>query len=334
MKKSIININLIPELVKTNKMTAEKAARFIAEDLIRNPKEYFLISQDEDILSELSLKIIETGPLIIKNYKKDYAQFKTYICSMLKYQTLTIIRNKRKKDFKDKLLMEQPSLHYESQMEMYQNDESPFKIGHYKPFIQKTLDKITYREKRNYKKNSDLFQKKTPSRKGIKDLTDYWKKRTSLKAKTALILALKSSYYITDEYLDNICDYCEISKRLMLETIDELNQSLPEKELKVNKAREDRDRSYNLHLKFQRELNETENKELKLKLLDRYNYHTQKWEKRNKKIQTEGLKISPTNKQISSLLGISERQVGNYIKNADKIAEEIIDELKKNPKNS
>jgi len=240
MEKFHINLNSIPEMIESKIITQEDAAKIIAEDLIRNPKDYHLISNDEDIISELSLRILQSSDFIFKNYKKEKCAFKTYICMIFKYQILTIRRENKRQSSGYELVKQYPHLHYENQSELYEMDEAPFKIAHVKPFIKKTEDKITYKEKRKSKK-----QKKTMDTEEIsaekpkikmRDLVSYWESRTSSKAKTALVLALKSSYYITEENIDSVCDYCEISKKIMQETIDELKSKIPEKHEKIEKG--------------------------------------------------------------------------------------------------
>ncbi|GEM_PF-1180271 len=338
MEKFHINLNSIPEMIESKIITQEDAAKIIAEDLIRNPKDYHLISNDEDIISELSLRILQSSDFIFKNYKKEKCAFKTYICMIFKYQILTIRRENKRQSSGYELVKQYPHLHYENQSELYEMDEAPFKIAHVKPFIKKTEDKITYKEKRKSKK-----QKKTMDTEEIsaekpkikmRDLVSYWESRTSSKAKTALVLALKSSYYITEENIDSVCDYCEISKKIMQETIDELKSKIPEKHEKIEILQNRRAKSFNFHLKLQKWISEEVDIEKKNELSKKYEYYTKKWQERNSRIKTNNVKLCPTNKQLAEVLGIGERQIGNYIKNAEIVAESIKKEINENSENS
>ena len=49
---------------------------------------------------------------------------------------------------------------------------------------------------------------------------------------------------------------------------------------------------------------------------------------------TKPIKLCPTNRQVADVLGIGERQVGNYIKNAETMAEFIIKEINDSAENS
>lgn len=338
MEKFCIDLNSIPEMIESKIITQDEAARIIAEDLNRNKRKYHLISNDEDILSELSLKILQTSDFLFKNYKKEKCAFKTYLLSVLKYQILTILREHRKRNSGDELAKQCPHIHYETQTELYEMDEAPFKIMHVKPFVKKTEDKITYREKRLSKKDkkSSPAENSTSEKPKIKmqDLVTYWANRTSQKARTALILALKSSYYITEENIDSVCDYCEISKKIMQETIDELKSKIPEKQEKIELLQNRRTKSFNFHIKLQKRISEAVETEKKEELSKKYEYHTKKWQERNSRIHTKSVKLCPTNKQVAEILGICERQVGNYIKNAEIVAESIKKEINDCTENS
>lgn len=338
MKNNRINLNSIPELIESGILTKDNAAKMIAEDLARNPEDYHLNSDDEDILSELCVQILQSNDFIFKNYKKEKCKFKTYLYQILKYKILSIIRDNTLKNSGEKFIKQYPLFQYEMQTELYEMDEAPFKITHIKPFIKKTEDKTTYKEKRSGKKSRKAsLQEKNPEEKPkikMRDLVSYWANRTSPKAKTALILALKSSYYITDEHIDSVCDYCEISKKLLQKTIDELKNSIPEKHEKIELIQNRRAKSYNFHMRLQNQISETVDIEKKDKLSKRYEYHKKKWQERNNRAKTSTIKLCPTNKQLAEILGIGERQVGNYIKNAEIIAESIKKEIKDNAENS
>lgn len=338
MKKLCIDLNSIPEMIDSGFITPENAAKMLAEDLIRNHKKYHLISNDEDIIGELSVRILQSGALIFKNYKKEKGSFKTYLLAFFKYQILTIIRENRRKCFGDTFAREYPQIQYEPQKERYEMDEAPFKIAHLRPFIKRTEDKITCKEKRLAGKkasaeNTEHFSGEKPKVK-IKDLVTYWANRRSPKAKTALILALKSSYYITDETIDSVCDYCAISKKLMQETIDELKSKIPEKHEKLEKMQDRLVKSFNYHIKLQKQLSEAVETSEKEELSKKYEYHTKKWQDRNSRLMTKPIKLCPTNRQVADVLGIGERQVGNYIKNAETMAEFIIKEINDSSENS
>lgn len=338
MKKNRINLNSIPELIESKIITTEDAARMIAEDIARNPEDYYLNSDDEDILSELCVQILQSNDFIFKNYKKEKCRFRTWLLKILKYKILSIIRENRLKNSGENFIKQYPRFQYEMQAELYEMDEAAFKIAHIKPFIKKTEDKISYREKRSGKKSKEIeppekIQEEKPRIK-MRDLVSYWANRTSPKAKTALILALKSSYYITDEHIDSVCNYCEISKKLMQETIDELKNSIPERHKKIEMLQNRKTKSFNFHMKLEKQISEALETEKKDELSKKYEYHTKKWQERKNRTKTNSIKLCPTNKQLAEILGIGERQVGNYIKNAEIIAESIKKEIKDNAENS
>lgn len=331
MKKSYFDINSVPELIKSGKITKKEAIYLISEDLQRNPKSYYLISTDEDVLSELRIRFMEIGVDLIENFKKDSCSFKTFICSLLKYQTLTIIRKNKKIRKTESAYIKHIQVPYELKNDKYENDEAEFKISHVKRQFESAKDKITYREKRANKSNNNLggkvIKKSKLENQSVKNLASYWKSRTSVKARTTLILALKSGYYMTDENIEAVCDYCKISKNLMKEAIESLNNNEEKRKLKIEKMQNMRNHSYNRHIQLEEELKNPENSYKKAELLEEYEYHTKNWKARNEKLKQDGFKISPTNKNLEKVLGIGERQIGNYINNAESVVKKIKEDI-------
>lgn len=333
MKKSPLDLEEISKQVQNKKLSAEDGAKLIAEDLHRNPNAYFLISEDEDIISELSLKIIEIAPYVFKNYKKNLCSFKTYIVSFLKYQTLSLLRIRKIKSKKEHAILRHMELSYEHKLSQYENDEESFKIAHMRNFVPPAKDKISWKERHNKK-----YAAKKSSPEKIKNLAQYWKNRSSTKARTALILALKSSYYMTEENIDSVCDYCELSKNIMKDAIREFEQKNSTRKKKVEKMQNMRNKSFSKLIQIQEEIKKfDDNQEDTSELVKKYKYHTENWNKRNDKLKSPGFKICPTNKDVGKILGICERQVGNYIKNAENLAEEMKNDIlstEMNTKNS
>lgn len=330
MKKSFFDVNSVPELIESGKITKKEAVYLISEDLQRNPKSYYLISTDEDVLSELRIRFMEIGVDLLENFKKGSCSFKTFICSLLKYQTLTIIRKNKHIRKTESAYIQHIQVPYELKNETYTNDEAEFKIMHVKRRIESAKDKITYKEKRARKSNKlggKVIKKIKIENPSVKNLASYWKSRTSIKARTALILALKSGYYMTEENLESVCDYCKISKKLMKEAISNLNKKSEYRKQKIEKMQKMRNHSYTRHIQLEEEIKNPENSYKKEKLLEKYKYHTENWKARNEKLKQDGYKISPTNKSLGKVLGIGERQIGNYISNAESVVKTIKEDI-------
>lgn len=317
--KSILSI---PECISKGEISYKRGAELIAEDIIRNPENYSVITDDEDILSELSIIFLKRGEEILKKYNSESSTFKTYLYSVLRFSLYTIKRKLYRSGETQILSKAQSSLLYENLTNRYANNEFDRKISNIKPFIHNAQDKKTFKERRS---KTITDKNKTPEKSGIqiKDFLSYWTNRTSPKAKTVLILALKSSYYISDDGIDSVCDYCQISKNLMRKTIQELKETLPKKELKLEKLKNQRNNAYARKLAIENLMQDENSPARQIELKKRFEYHSKLWQERTQKIRSNKIKVCPTNKRVAEILGISDRQVGNYIDNAEKIAGEI-----------
>ena len=84
-----------------------------------------------------------------------------------------------------------------------------------------------------------------------------------------------------------------------------------------------RDNAYYFHRKYymQLKLCDKEKTDTEL-LLKKYRKQTESWKRKNKELQQSRWRVCPTNKMISNILGICERQVSHYITRAQKLIRE------------
>lgn len=143
--------------------------------------------------------------------------------------------------------------------------------------------------------------------------------------KTVLILALKSAYYLTDYQINKIAVLCHIDRLLLQQAVQTLKNQLYDREKSKIKIEERRNNAYFQHKRYMNQLNwMLENKDEFDKyrierVLLKYKAQTEKWKKLNLQLSAGIRNIRPTNKAIADILGICERQVSYYIKNAKEL---------------
>ena len=141
-------------------------------------------------------------------------------------------------------------------------------------------------------------------------------------------MALKSCSYITDEYIDSLSSFCGIPKETVIRLIEEVKDTLEEKNRKISRIQKSRDREFLLKRHIEEELNSNNRNDRTIELERFYDLHKKHWEIRNNELQNRKYLPSPTNKKVAEVLGICERQVGNYLQHADEVIEEFLEKQK------
>ena len=156
-----------------------------------------------------------------------------------------------------------------------------------------------------------------------KALTRRCKPKSASDAKTALILALKSSYYIPASSVDEVSSYCKLQSAELQRLIAELNSLLYSRIERRNTIVRRRDNAYYFHRKYYMQLKLCDKEKTDTDLLmKKYRKQTENWKRKNKELQQSRWRVCPTNKMISNILGICERQVSHYITRAQKLIRE------------
>lgn len=298
MKKSYVNLNDLPQLVKNHKYTAEEASKIIATDVLLRPQNYKVPVTNEEIRSELSVKLIQNADYIFTHFKPSLCTFRTYLCSFVHFQVMNIVRDFYHSQKIENHVTEQSIINYEEEEDKYYEDEAAFKIGHKKNFPKQS----------NQNDLAETFQDG--------DITSFFETKPSKQIRSTLVLALKSCYYLTPEHISRISKYCGINRKELETLVNDLKDSLHIKHEKLEKIKKHRDKSFELHMKFQKLIDKATNETDKQEYLKRYTKHTQNWHKKNILLQQQSYKVCPTNKRLAQILGVCERQIGYYLQNA------------------
>ena len=187
---------------------------------------------------------------------------------------------------------------YEAQLELYENQEYFKNKVSYEPYS--LSEKSNFISKNNKK---SLLEK---NEKRIKNLK-----------KTLLILTMKYINYINLDSLEEIAIFCEIPLEKINEIRTTLLKNLNKKIINRSELEKRRDKAFFLKRKYQIELDflksNNMNYEHKEYLLKR---QTKFWNDKLIQLKKSNGLITPSNKQIAKELGMKERIISYYIKNA------------------
>ena len=293
------NLNLIPDMLQKNEVTRKEALNLLCEFILSDRPVFGLIKFDEDFVSELILRILERGTVIFDSFNPESGSFYTYFFKyvqsvkfhLLKELSINELKYKHVVELsKEDLYISDTNCTYYPSKSLIKNEE-------------KNIDEILNK--------SDIYPK---------DFLKLIKKHPRGYEKLLLVLALKSSYNITERNINMISSCCNIDKEKLQEIVDYLNDKLECKLTRKRKLEEKRNSVYFYKKKYEhqiKKLNEEvkeDNKYVSESLTEKYNRKYEKWGNLNKKLNNSSHFLKPTNKEIANVLGLCERQVNYYIK--------------------
>jgi hypothetical protein len=294
-----LNLNLIPDMLQKKEVTRKEALNLLCEFILSDSPVFGLIKFDEDFISELILRILERGTVIFDSFNPNSGSFFTYFFKYVQSVKFHLLKELSIKELKYKHVVEL------SKEDLYISDSNStyYPSKYFIKNEEKNIDEIL--------KNSAIYPK---------DFLKLIKKHPRGYEKLLLVLALKSSYNITETNLNMIASCCNINKEKLQEIVDYLNDKLEYKLKRKRELEEKRNSVYFYKKKYEhqiKKLNEEvkeDNKYVSESLTEKYNRKYEKWGTLNKKLNNSSHFFKPTNKEIANVLGLCERQVNYYIK--------------------
>ncbi len=345
MRETYYDVFLLPELLAEGKISRKDALNLIGEEMTRNPLKFGITGNSREIISDLYFAIRKKGYFLFDHYCSSFGSFRTYLCSFIRFQIKTIKRENARLYRNSKTYSHVEATEYENAQEKYEKNEFDYKIMHFRPYS------ITRREAAPFirsavsgfpdfvknigdadaerNRHEDPEDKVSSQNAGI--LNDFSKNKQSEK-KLALILTLKSCYYLNEDTVETISRFCGIKHDSLMKVIAELKKTIARKHEKYEILKRRRDYSYFLHRKCLDKLQSLKEDNSPTDRIQRlYDFHTEKWINKNRYLQKESYKVCPTNRAIAKVLGICERQVGYYMSRAEDILKIRTDRENGNP---
>ncbi len=296
----INEFNELPQKFAEGKISDKELIDQICSFVTENAPLFGLQKFDEDSRQEILLGIVEKGKHIVSVYNPQIGDFFTFfychVCSLMN----TLIKKNTSNFIHHKLnVIECINNIYEEEAKYHKLDVQNFEIKK-APLTRKQLSP------------SQLQQ-------ALKEL------QLEANDKKIIILALKSSYYLSDEQIDRLCRIYKIQPEYFYNMIQYCKESIQKKSDKRAKTQERRNFSYYHHRRYKtlledllKEPEAEQNTVLSSRFERLEKKHEKNWRNLNKSFEEGHLYLRPTNKTVASLLGICERQVAYYIKCAKK----------------
>ncbi len=327
------DLNEIFERVSDGSMTSEKGLTLIMEDMIAFPARYGLAKYSDEFRSEIILHIFEKHRDIFSRFEKRNCQFRTYFYSLVHYSIKTHVTKLSQKKLQEAGSLIFSRLNYESTIDKYNRNEYSFHLSDITPYALQKTDRPPYRDTktlasalRNSEHKPDEYEPEQ-KKEGIEEPIKAWFKKykpSERLRKTALILALKSSSFLTDDMLASISEFCRIPQNELEKTVAALNKTLEEQSDKHDREISKLDRDFYLARSTEVQICNTNDSAKKAELKKLYAIHRRSWLLKAQDLRRPRLTICPSNKSLAKVLGICERQVGYYLQNAEEVVDEFL----------
>lgn len=323
MNKEVIE--KIPEMVKSGQMNWEQAAKELVVFIISNKPMFGLQKLDEDFISEFIITFLDKGPESMNEYDTTRGSFFAYLfCITRNFQT-SLMKKAAIHNQIEYLKLSESIYNYENKIEAYMNIkyddfERPKVPFSYKPISFKDFQLACKTDSYHIKKvmNSDTSVFSENIKEKLKEFSP------KMIQNIIMVLALKSSYYITDNQIEKISDLLNINSVTLHQMIQEIKNQMERRIRNKEKIENRRNRAYFLHKRFKSQMEWNENNTAEpdyenLKLNKKYQKNTRNWKNLNHQLEEGKIHIRPTTKLIAKILGMSPRQVTYYQTTARKL---------------
>ncbi|MCR5401617.1 MAG: hypothetical protein K6E78_08495 [Treponema sp.] len=320
MENVKMEIEKLPLMVQEKVISEKEALDFIIGEVYKNPWAFGVYPSNPEIIGELYIKICSIKSALFNNYKPNTSTFKTYLIGLIKIVIKSINREVKNAAEKETTICGIQETEYEVKLENYEKDEFEYKITHFKPYVSSKYDKAPYAQKN--KIDALPASISGPVYKKDEDLKIILDSSLEKKKKLTLILALKSSYYLSAENIQKVADYCNIDKEKLENVVESLKNTMKKRITKYEKYIKNRDYSFYQHRKLLSRIvngsDKDENTDREKKL---YEFHTSKWQIKNTRALEKARYLCPTNKAIEEVVNLGAKQIGYYLLRAEKILE-------------
>ena len=291
------NVNDIMKQLISGKISKKEAVDKTCNFVCSNYKVFGLEKYDEDFRSDLLLSLLEKGEEILDGYKPQLGDYFGYLYMTIDSLKLVKLRVKAKLKVRESFILQNGPVYLaEKEFSYTAAPLTPLSSSSKKAYIYKPI----------------------PAEMVRKTLTNIAKDN---KKKKLLIIALKTSFYLTDEHIARLSTVYNLSEEEFHLIIQHFKNLLMEKADRKQKLLERRNNAY-FHIKnyekrmeLVRESEKHYDNVYLLKQLESMLFkHQRTCNRLNKKLLIGCIMLRPTNKLIADYTGLRERQVAYHIK--------------------
>ena len=297
---SIEEINDIPEKISNGTISKKDGINKLLELIYRN-KEWFHLQMDLDELHDFMLYSYKRLYLVLDSYNPQLGKFSTFLYGSIHISLRYWYRKKSSNLSTQKSFMPfTASLNYEEMCNRYEENETEMlcEASNYKDNVQNDSKTASFYSTRhlqrnvfhspNYLKNKDIINRK----------------------ELCLILAIKNSFYMTDDIIDKVCNLTGVPLEELRSMIEKGKSYLKNKIEKREKCIRSRDKAWFLRRKYLFEQTRIETNTILCEVINRqFTVQTNLWRKRNEYLKEKSFCPILSNKRTAEILGMDYRHV-------------------------
>ena len=318
-------IERIPEIVKSGQMSWEQVAQELVVFIVKNKPMFGLQKFDEDFVSDFIILFLSRGKESLAEYDTSRGSFFSYLFCMVKNISAAIFKQLAIQSKIEYHNVHESIMNYDNKIEAYEHInfsdfERPKVPYNYKPVSYKDFQIACKTDSYQIKKilNSDEINFETDIRKKLKHFSP------KIIKNMVIVLALKSSYYITDNQIEKISLMFNLNLAKMFQIIQDIKIQMDSRVLNKEKIEIRRNKAYFYHKTLREQMdwncqNPEDAEYENIKIKPKYDKKTKSWETLNHQLEAGKIHIRPTTKLIAKILGISPRQVTYYQSTARKL---------------
>ena len=322
-------IEMIPDKVKSGKLSWEQVIKELVVFIVKNKPMFGLQKFDEDFISDFIIMFLIRAKDSLSDYDTSRGSFFSYLFCMVKNISVAIFKQMAVQNKIDYHNIHESIMNYDNKIEAYKHInfeefERPKVPYNYKPVSYKDFQIAcktdSYQIKRVF--NTDELNLETDIKEKLKGFSP------KIIKNIVMVLALKSSYYITDTQVEQICQMFNLNPSKMFQIIQEIKIQMETRISNKEKIEIRRNKAYFHHKTLREQIewnsissNDSEYENAKLK--PKYDKKTKCWETLNHQLEEGKIHIRPTTKLIAKVLGMSPRQVTYYQSTARKLGIKI-----------
>lgn len=298
--------------VREGKMTAQEGGRALMASVFLNKGFFGLSALGEDELMDFLEFELKSFERIFSIYDPTKASFTSFLYGNITRNLSNWRRKKYIHKFVDQTLVLSEISSYPEKENQFENDEAKERLE--EESESNTQYKIYRQIQGNLqsKKYSDM-EVTNHHRKLSKEAKFY-----DLRRKAILILAVKSCCDMNESAIKKASILTSIPEETLKDYCSQAKKSLGKKIKRRQNEIELRDKAYFYHKRYQLELENAQNDSHWYdSIAGKYDRKTMQWQAKNNLLKKKEYTLSPTNRSVSKIIGMNERQVSYILKQAE-----------------
>ena len=295
-------LDLIPRELAEGKLSVDEAAMKVLEEIYTNPGRFRLLDMTEDGRSDFLLDILPKLRRVVERYDESLGPLGAYVYYSLPGMRLTWQKRKLDSATGRKAVKRGMGCVYDDAA-----DKSALFVA--EPDGRESLSKPREAAPLVFKR---IFG---PTKYSLEPMERIRRKRS------ALVLALKSAWYIDDANVKKVSGYCGCSSEDMAKALEKIKGGLVEMSERRQDVAERRDRAWYFVCKYrERLLALPPNSDAWKKTRRKLEYQLSSWKRKNRLLQGCRMNVAPRNKDLAKILNLHPHRISAFLRYARKLA--------------